>query len=70
MYLYIVKQIKLTENVFVGKLREVMLVLVAVQQTFIVNIDKNLFQCNTPTNLQPSPPPNYTLGEVKIKNSS
>lgn len=39
MHLYIVKQIKLTENVSVGILREVKLVLVAAQQTFPVNID-------------------------------
>lgn len=43
MHLYIVKQIKLTENVSVGILREVKLVLVAVQQTLLLNIDKIYF---------------------------
>lgn len=43
MHLYIIKQIKLSENIFVGILREAKLVLVAVQQTFIVHIDKIYF---------------------------
>lgn len=43
MYLYSIKEIKLTENLFLGILREVKLVFEAVQQTFIVNIGKIYF---------------------------
>lgn len=38
-----IKQIKLTENLFLGILREVKLVLEAVQKTLIVNIEKIYF---------------------------
>lgn len=43
MYLYSIKQIKLTENLFLGILSEVKLVFEAVQQTFIVNSGKIYF---------------------------
>lgn len=43
MHPFIVNQIKLTENGFVGILREAKLVLLALQKTFIVSIDINSF---------------------------